>query len=440
MSRVLSAIRAQPWFMTQDALDTVWEIASRDNLSPEAIEKRLGERLENTFRVRNRDGVAIVPVTGPLFRRANLFISVSGATSTELLTRELTTAMEDPDISAVVLEVDSPGGEVNGLHETFALIRQLRAEHPDKPVVAYISGNGASGGYYVAASAEEIVVSRSAVVGSIGVVTQVVDFKLAEEKRGIRTLDVVSSQSPKKWADPFDPDEAKAKEARSDVQKFVDSLAAVFVSDMAEARDTDVETVLADFGQGGVMVGQEAVDAGMADRVSTLENLITELSSRGASSSPSRPTLAGGPHTPGKGATAMPDGNKASPAAEMPVIDRAYMQANHSDLVAELQADGAQEERERILGIQALHGPSEVKDECVQDPTVSVGDAAVRLNAAQQAADEARGTAHIQELTETEDGLEAPKPSAAVEGDEAQQIVTRALAIHRALKGEQATA
>ena len=73
------------WAMTPTALETVLEVASRCGEGPEAVSARLGRPLKNTRAVTVRDGVAVVPVVGPLFRRANLLTQVSGATSVEVL-------------------------------------------------------------------------------------------------------------------------------------------------------------------------------------------------------------------------------------------------------------------------------------------------------------------------------------------------------------------
>ena len=79
MSRALELAAGRPWLMLPEALDTLLAIADRQG-NPEALEAKLGRELDNSRTVTVRDGVAIVPVTGPIFRYANLFTRVSGAT------------------------------------------------------------------------------------------------------------------------------------------------------------------------------------------------------------------------------------------------------------------------------------------------------------------------------------------------------------------------
>ena len=92
-------------------------IAHQTNRTPEAIAKEMGRDMKNTYAVSTRGGVAVIPVTGPLFRHANLLTAVCGATSYELLAQDFNKALNDPNISAILFDVDSPGGEVNGCSE-----------------------------------------------------------------------------------------------------------------------------------------------------------------------------------------------------------------------------------------------------------------------------------------------------------------------------------
>lgn len=266
--RCLQLAMAEPWAITPEALQTILTIAARLNESPDAIAERVGKRLENTHAVSVRDGVATIPVTGPLFRRADFFTEISGATSYEQIATDFTAALENADIKAIVFDIDSPGGEVNGISELAAMIYAGRGQ---KPILAYISGYGASAAYWLASAADEVVVSDTAIAGSIGVIATFVDTSVAEEDAGIRVINVVSSQSPYKTADPSVPDD------RARIQKTVDDLAAVFVSAVAKYRGVSEKTVLAKFGRGDVMVGQAAVAAGLVDRLGRYENEHTSI-------------------------------------------------------------------------------------------------------------------------------------------------------------------
>jgi ClpP class serine protease len=260
----LSAICSTCWAMTPEALQTLVEIANRENLDIQAVEAKLGRKLDNTHEVTTRDGIATIPIEGPLFRHADLFTQVSGATSIETLATDLRAAVDDPSIRAIVLAIDSPGGAANGVAEFADMVYQVRGV---KPITAYVSHLGASAAYWIAAAADEIVVASTGEVGSIGVVGVHPD----PAKKSARDIEIVSSQSPKKRPDPT------TEKGYAQLQARVDALADVFIADVARYRGVDAQTVLDEFGAGDLFVGQKAVDAGLADKVGTYEGTLAAL-------------------------------------------------------------------------------------------------------------------------------------------------------------------
>ncbi|RWC91657.1 MAG: S49 family peptidase [Mesorhizobium sp.] len=261
------------WAMLPEAIEQLLEIAARENdPTPEALEAYRAARADNGERLSVRGNVGILSAKGPMFKGGNLMTAFSGATSYEMLRRDLQVALDDRSIEAIMLRVDSPGGEVSGCDELAAAIFDARAK---KPIWAFISGQGASGGYWLASAAEKIVVSDSAMVGSIGVVLGITDRKKADERSGVSRMEFVSSQSPDKRPD-HGTDEGKAK-----IQKLVDDLGAVFVNAVAKHRGVTAKDVMKNFGAGGVEVGANAVARGMADEVGQFEAALTRLSQRG---------------------------------------------------------------------------------------------------------------------------------------------------------------
>jgi len=160
-------------------------------------------------------------VVGPLFRYANLFTQVSGASSYELLTKDFTLALENPDVKVIVLNIDSPGGEMNGCTEFTDMIFETRGI---KPIIAYVFGDAASDAYWVAAATDEIVVSKTSALGFIGVIG------VYRGSKGEDAVEVVSSQSPYKRLDPDSDD------GRAHLQKRIDAMADVFVDAVAKYR------------------------------------------------------------------------------------------------------------------------------------------------------------------------------------------------------------
>lgn len=261
--RALDLIAGTPWLIQPDSLETLLAIAGRVNEAPEAVAARLGRPLDNTRSVQVRDGIAIVPITGPIFRRANLFTEISGATSVEVLATDLATAAADPTIKAIVLDIDSPGGQATGISELAGQIRAI--DRTAKPVHAYVDGMAASASYWLASAAGRIVTNATGLLGSIGVV----GTYRAEKDAPIK---IISSISPLKQATP------DTEAGRAEMQRVIDELGAIFVEAVASNRDTTPERVIRDFGKGGVLVGAEAVKAGMADDLGTLESLLYSLS------------------------------------------------------------------------------------------------------------------------------------------------------------------
>lgn len=346
---------SQPWLIQRESLETVLAVAQRYG-DPEALQAKLGKPLDNARKVTMREGgVAVIPVTGPVFRYANLFTAISGATSTQVLASDIQAALDNPYVKAIVLEFDTPGGVATGIGELADLIAAGRAR---KPIKAYVDGMAASAGYWLASACTEIVTSETGIVGSIGVVMSYMDTRERDAKAGVKAVEIVSSQSPDKRIDPAS-DEGRAK-----VQAMVDALADVFVSAVAKNRGVKPATVLSDFGQGGVLVGKDAVKAGMADRIGSLESVIAELA---GSASTSHRTITMSQSKTGQVTVASTDdlcnALAAGYTADQIVFasnDAAIAQARAEGetagkaAVAESVAAGAKAERERVTRLQGL--------------------------------------------------------------------------------------
>jgi signal peptide peptidase SppA len=330
MMRIWNRLAGEPWAITETALQTILEIAARENESPQAVAAKLGRDLQNTYTATEREGVAIIPVTGPLFRYANLFTAVSGASSYELIARDFTAALENPQIKGIILDIDSPGGEVNGVSELSNMVYAARGK---KPVVAYASGDAASGAYWIASAADEIVVSDTSALGSIGVVGM---YRGKSGKQG-EDVEIVSSQSPHKRLDP------SSDEGRARLQTRIDSMADVFIETIARNRKVSAESVQTHYGGGDVLIGAKAVQAGLADRVGSLEQLIQELST-----SPKSPPLEG------FFVTKTPTAKQ-----EKKPMDLETLTKEHPGLVTQIKQDGARAERKRLDDILSC---SEAKD------------------------------------------------------------------------------
>ncbi|QRL05339.1 S49 family peptidase [Vreelandella venusta] len=259
------------WLITAEALDTVMTVAAREG-DLQALEAKLGRPLDNTRNVTIRDGVAVIPVTGPIFRHANLMTEISGATSTGSLATDIQAALDNSAVSALVLDIDSPGGEATGINELSEMIFSARGK---KPIKAYVGGMGASAAYWIASAADQVVVDDTAQLGSVGVV---LNLRKREDKSGEKTYEIVSSNAPNKRPD------LDTESGRAQLQNRTDELANVFLDKVARNRGIPREEVNDRFRQGGIATGALAVEAGMADRLGSLEGLIAELAGSSTSS------------------------------------------------------------------------------------------------------------------------------------------------------------
>jgi signal peptide peptidase SppA len=329
--RIWNRLAGEPWAITETALHTILEIAARENESPQAVAAKLGRNLQNTYSVMERDGVAVIPVTGPLFRYANLFTMISGASSYELIARDFTAALENPQIKAIILDIDSPGGEVNGVSELSNMVFAARGK---KPIVAYASGDAASGAYWIASAADEIVVSETSALGSIGVV----GMYQGKSGKSAEAVEIVSSQSPHKRLDPTTDD------GRSRLQTRIDSMADVFIETIARNRNVSAENVQNHYGGGDVLIGAKAVSAGLADRVGSLESLIAEFHSQKS------PRTEGFFNAPNQPPPLAPSTQEKQPMPQE-TLTLETLKKDHPDLVATLMREGASAEKTRLNDI-----------------------------------------------------------------------------------------
>jgi len=274
--RIFAQLFSQPWLITEDWMATVIEIAKREG-DIEAVEAKISERLDGTETVTYRGNVAIIPISGPIFPKANLFTRISGATSVETLATDLTKAIEDDEIDSIILNVDSPGGHVTGINEMANMIRKYGAI---KKINGYCGGTAASGAYWLLSACNSVTIDSTARLGSIGVVVAM------RPKSPDDPIEIVSTASPLKRVDHT------TKEGKAVVVEELDALAEVFISSVSSFRGVSVDVVKKDFGKGGILVGEHAVAVGMADKIGSLEELIEEYEKGGHSMSKTLMTVA----------------------------------------------------------------------------------------------------------------------------------------------------
>ena len=304
-------------------------------LSPEANRfTGSNKRDDGSYRVtRAAGGVAIITVAGSLVNRGAWIGAYSGLVSYEGVAAQVADAASDPSVHAVVLDIDSGGGEVGGV---MALANQIKALDAVKPVVAVVNDTACSAAYWIASAAREIVVSPTSMVGSIGVVMLHVDRSGEMQQHGWSPT-FIHAGAHKVDGNSLGPLPASV---RADLQAMVDGLYSSFTESVAANRGKRLSVEQARATEARVFHGQAAIDAGLADRIGALDGVLTDLQSRRADPAARQPR---------KGLRMSAD-TMTQPGADAG-ISQAQMDAAVAAARAEGEKAGATAERARIAAI-----------------------------------------------------------------------------------------
>jgi ClpP class serine protease len=215
-------------------------------------------------------GIAIVPVLGPLVTRGDWLTTLFGATSYGKVAGAVEAAFAEPLVRAVLLELDSPGGEVGGLFDLVDRLASLRDE-AGKPLWAVASESALSAAFAIASVADRLYVTRTAEVGSVGVVAIHVDESAADAMVGLEWT-LIHAGAKKVDGNPHEPLSAGA---HADIQADVDALHAELVALVARNRDLTTDAVRAT--QAAIYRGQRGIEVKFADRLGTVEQAIADL-------------------------------------------------------------------------------------------------------------------------------------------------------------------
>ena len=215
-------------------------------------------------------GIAVIPVVGSLVRRTVGLDPASGFTSYAEIAGMVDAAIADPSVEGIVLDIDSPGGEAGGV---FELGERIRAADGVKPVWAIASDTAFSAAYAIGCAASRLLISRTGGVGSIGVIAMHVDQTARDAQQGYRYTPITAGDHK----NDFSPHEKLGPEAHARLQAEVDRLYSMFVDHVAAMRKLDADAVRAT--EAGIYFGMDAVTAGLADAVGSLDAVLAEFSS-----------------------------------------------------------------------------------------------------------------------------------------------------------------
>jgi signal peptide peptidase SppA len=407
----------EPWAIEPSKLREIQAIYAThlrgEKIDLDAIEARLQRPLSSElqeYQVRE-GGVATLAIEGVIAPKANLFTRISGGVSAQMLGKQIESAMADARVRSLILVMDSPGGSVFGGPEVASAIQAFARE---KPIVTVSDKLMASMGYWIGSAANAIFITGPTVqVGSIGVVaTHSYNPRAAEGTTEItagRYKRIATENAP------------LSEEGRAYLQAQVDHIYTVFVNAVADHRGATPEDVLEHMADGRVFVGQQAIEAGLVDGVSTVDAIAEQLATNPDAFSKRRkarvPGAAVQSQDPGAGAAPPP----ATSSIEGKDMDLNKLKADHPDLFAQVLAIGAVQELERIKGVQAtlIPGHEALVETMMFDGKTSAADAALKINAAERAIRTTQGNKEVKEAPSPVPAVPAPTtPAASAEAKE----------------------
>ena len=310
------------------------------------------------------DGIAVIGISGTLVKRASWLDSESGLQSYESIRSQLMAARDDPRVRGILLDVESPGGEVGGL---FDLADEIHAVSQEKPCYAIANDEAFSAAYALASSAQRLFVTRTGGVGSIGVIAVHMDQSGFDEKMG-RKYTAVYAGARK---NDYSTHQPLSDDARANLQTEVDRLYDMFAATVA--RNRDLKTALVRNTDAGLFYGEKAISAGLADQVGTFDDALAAVTeaarvfrrSRVAASAEAQITKEDSPmedvHKQMADAPAAPVAPaETKPAAEAPAPVTAATVPDAAAIEAKLRA-----EYEEIAAMCNLAGKPEYLSEAI---------------------------------------------------------------------------
>jgi len=349
-----------------------------------ATSVRPGAKFEGKPYTITEAGVGVLPVLGPLVQRAGLINpDCTPVTSYQRLSQRLEQMLQDPDVKAVLMEFDSPGGEAAGMFELAATIQQARAT---KPIWGHVNESAYSAGYGLAAAVDQLYVPQGGSVGSIGVRMMHLDQSQADAKKGHVYTHIYAGARKV----DFDSHSPLSPEAFAVAQANVNRLYDQFTTQVATARGVDLAVVRGT--EAGIFSATEAKAMGLVNGIASFQDTLAALTSH--ITQPRHSTSLGSgyqqssPPTGGRQAAFTPKGN-ATMADSNPVADQAAITAaraeGHAAGLAEGHAQGATAERTRIstiLNAEPAASRTKLAQHLAFSTTMASADAIALLSAA----------------------------------------------------------
>ena len=265
------------WAITPEMLDEIQKIYAihmrGEKIDIAGVEERLGIEIRNERKhLEVQNGIGRLSIHGVMAKRANLFMDISGGVSTQIIGNEFKEALADPQVHTILLDVDSPGGTVDGTEDLANLIRDARGI---KPIIGFTDGVIASAAYFVASAADKIFISNdTTAVGSIGIIARHLDYSRQLDAVGIKATEIKAGKF-KAVGSEIAP---LSEEDQAIIQARLDYLYTGFVASVAANRGISVDDQET-WAEGRIFTGTQAIEAGLVDGVSTFDSLVESIAS-----------------------------------------------------------------------------------------------------------------------------------------------------------------
>lgn len=401
---------AKYWAIEPDILKSFCRIKNFESLS-----KQSERHLNNTRSVMIRDGTAIIPIHGPITARSDFMSFFLGGTSLADLAKDFQVALDDSEVKAILFDIDSPGGVALGPAEMAQTIFNSRGA---KPIWSYVGRNCSSAAYWLASATEKIIANPSALLGSIGVVTTI-PVQEEPDSEGYKNIEIVSSNAGLKRPDP------RTESGMNEIKRELDDLESQFIESVARYRGTSIKAVKNDFGQGGVLIGKNAVLSGMADELGTYEETLSALNQK------TNQTILAKNNQNNLNKNLMSKNNDSTDKStiEKSAITADFIKAEFPDIAEKISSDnlrkvhndaflegkkigfteGMKSERDRILAIEsaALDGHEDLTAKAKEDGEMTAEKLALQIVAREKQ----RGTKYLESAKDAEKDLPKIDPN-----------------------------
>jgi signal peptide peptidase SppA len=354
-----------PWMIDQGSLTEI---------TREYVNHMQGEKVDFKAFMSERDkerppyqvqgSTAIIPLKGIMTPGVSFFSFFFNGASTKNVQKNIQAALDNGEIDKIIIDVNSGGGSVEGAFELADFIAEAATQ---KEVIAFSDGTIASAAYLAVSGVSKIFITgKSNQIGSIGVISRVVEYSKMDEMAGLNVEEFVTG----KFKNTGSSDKPITDDDREEIQSRVNAVYAPMVADIAKRRGLEPEKIVEM--QARVFIGAEAIDNGLVDGVATIDELINNLS----------------------GVTETFN--------QKAIMDKAELKAKHPKLLEEIETDaysrgvdagakdgqslGAEAERKRIEGIReaCFSGQEDLAAEMIADGKTTPGEAAIRFNAAEK--------------------------------------------------------